>query len=75
MFLDADKEGQVDYFRKLYPDKLAPGGILAAHNAIRQAGAMREYLDLVRRHPDFDSVTVSATMEDGFCLSYRRRPA
>ncbi len=75
VFLDADKEGQVDYFHKLYPRKLAPGGILAAHNAIRQAGAMRDYLDLVRKHPDLATVTVSATMDDGFCLSCRRRAA
>jgi len=73
VFLDADKEGQVDYFHALHPRKLAPGAILAAHNAIRQAGAMREYLALVRNHRDFDTVTVSATMDDGFCLSYRRR--
>jgi len=73
VFLDADKEGQVDYLHKLYPRKLAPGGLLAVHNAIRQAAAMRDYLDLIRRHPDFDTVTVSATLDDGFCLSYRRR--
>lgn len=73
VFLDADKEGQVDYFRALYPRKLAPGGLLAVHNAIRQAGAMRGYLELIRTHPDFDTVTVSATMDDGFCLSYRHR--
>jgi caffeoyl-CoA O-methyltransferase len=41
VLLDADKEGQVDYFQKLYPGKLAPGGILAVHNAIRQSGSMR----------------------------------
>ena len=75
VFLDADKEGQADYFHKLYPRKLALGGLLAAHNAIRQAASMRDYLDLVRKHPDFDTVTVSATMDDGFCLSYRRRVA
>ena len=73
VFLDADKEGQVDYFNKLYPKKLAPGGILAVHNAIQQASSMRDYLDLIRNHPDFDTVTLSATMIDGFCLSYRHR--
>ena len=73
VFLDADKEGQVDYFHKLFPGKLAPGGVLAVHNAIRQAGSMRDYLELIRKHPDFDTVTVSATMDDGFCLSYRHR--
>lgn len=73
VFLDADKEGQVAYFQALYPRKLAPGGLLAVHNAIRQAAAMRDYLDRIRRHQDFDTVTVSATLDDGFCLSYRRR--
>jgi len=73
VFLDADKDGQVDYFHALYPQKLAPGGVLAVHKAIRQTGAMRDYLALVRKHPDFDTVTVSATMDDGFCLSYRHR--
>lgn len=73
IFLDADKEGQTDYFRKLYPKKLIPGGILAVHNAIRQAYGMRDYLDMIQKHPDFDSVILSATMDDGFCLSYRHR--
>ena len=73
VFLDADKEGQVDYFNKLYPKKLAPGGILAAHNAIQQASSMKDYLERVRRNPDFDTVLVSATMQDGFSLSYRHR--
>ncbi len=41
------------------------------HNAIRQAGAMRDYLDMIRKHPDFDTVILSVTMDDGFCLSYR----
>jgi predicted O-methyltransferase YrrM len=73
VFMDADKEGQVDYFKKLYPKKLPPGAMIAVHNAIRQAYAMNDYLGVVRKHPDFDTVTVSATMDDGFCLSYRHR--
>jgi len=73
VFLDADKEGQVDYFNKLYPKKLVPGGILVVHNAIRQASSMKDYLEMIRKHPDFDTVTLSVTMDDGFCLSYRHR--
>jgi predicted O-methyltransferase YrrM len=73
VFLDADKEGQLDYFNKLYPKKLIPGGILIAHNAILQADSMKDYLDMIRKHPDFDTVTLSVTMDDGFCLSYRHR--
>jgi len=75
VFLDADKEGQPDYFKKLYPNKLAPGGIIAVHNAIRMREAMKDYLDMIAKHPDFDSVVLSLTMEDGFSVSYRKRKA
>ena len=73
VFLDADKEGQMDYFKKVYPRKLSPGAILAVHNAISQASSMRDYLDMIRKHPEFDTVVLSVTMDDGFCLSYRHR--
>ena len=73
VFMDADKKGQLDYFNKLYPKKLLPGGMLAVHNAIRQADSMKDYLDMIRKHADFDTVILSVTMDDGFCLSYRHR--
>ena len=73
VFLDADKDGQMDYFNKLYPKKLAPGAIIAVHNAISEAGDMKDYTDMIRRRPDFDTVIVSTTMTDGICLSYRHR--
>jgi caffeoyl-CoA O-methyltransferase len=73
IFLDADKEGQAEYFKKLHPNKLAPGGLLLCHNAIRSRDQMKEYLDLVSKHPDFDTVIISATMDDGFALSYRHK--
>jgi predicted O-methyltransferase YrrM len=73
VFMDADKEGHLDYFKKLFPKKLVPGGILLVHNAIRQAHSMRDYLQMIRKHPDFDTITLSVTMDDGFCLSYRHR--
>ena len=73
VFLDADKAGQMDYFKMLYPKKLAPGGMIAVHNAVTEAGDMKDYTDMIRRHPDFDTVIISATMDDGICLSYRRR--
>lgn len=73
VFLDADKEGQLDYFHKLYPKKLLPGGIIAVHNAIRAREPMKNYLEMISQHPDFDSVILSLTMEDGFSVSYRKR--
>jgi predicted O-methyltransferase YrrM len=73
VFLDADKEGQMDYFNKLFPKKLPPGGILAVHNAIRQRAAMKGFLDMLASHAELDSVVLSLTMEDGFSISYRHR--
>lgn len=73
VFLDADKEGQLDYFKKIYPKKLLPGAIIAVHNAVRLASSMKDYLDMIATHPDFDSVILSLTMEDGFSVSYRHR--
>lgn len=73
VFLDADKDGMTDYFRKLYPKKLAPGGMIAVHNAISEAGDMKDYAETIRRLPDFDSVVISATPGDGISLSYRHR--
>ncbi len=73
VFLDADKDGQMDYFKKLFPKKLAPGAIIAVHNAISEAGDLKDYTEMIGRHPDFDTVIVSTTMNDGICLSYRLR--
>ena len=73
VFLNADKSGLVDYFQRLFPKKLSPGAILVAWGAIQQRAKMKEYLDLVGSHPDFDTVVLSATMEDGFAVSARKR--
>jgi len=75
VFFDADKDEQMDYFQKLHPAKLAPGAIIVVHNAVSAAGDLKEYTEMIRRHPEYDTVTVSTTMDDGMCLSYRRRAA
>jgi predicted O-methyltransferase YrrM len=73
VFLDADKDGQMDYFKKIYPENLTRGGMIAVHNAISEAGDMKDYTDMIRRRADFDTVIVSTTMADAICLSYRHR--
>ncbi|MBI4657633.1 MAG: O-methyltransferase [Verrucomicrobia bacterium] len=73
VFLDADKDGQLDYFNKLYPNKLSPGAVVVAHNAIQRSSAMKDFLEMIGNHRDFDSVILSLTMDDGFSLSYRHR--
>ena len=73
VFLDADKDGQVDYFNKLFPGKITPGALLLCHNAIRYRDSMKDYLELVGGHPAFETVVLSLTMDDGFAVSYRKR--
>ena len=73
VFLNADKGGQVDYFHKLVPQKLLPGGLLIAYSAIQQREKMKDYLDLVGQQLEFDTVVLSCTMDDGFAVSCRKR--
>lgn len=73
VFIDAELGGKMDYFRKLYPDKLPRGGLLLCHNAITYRSAMQDYLDFIQDHEEFDTVILSLTLQDGFALSYRRR--
>lgn len=72
-YFDADKGGNLDYFSKLFPQKLPPGSLLIAHNAILLADKLRPYLETVQRHPDLETLIVRATADDGLALSYRRR--
>ncbi|GBC99165.1 Putative O-methyltransferase [bacterium HR17] len=73
VFLDADKGRERDYFGYLYPDKLPKGSLLVVHNAIRFRKVMQPFLDLIARHPEFDSLIVSTTLDDGFSVNYRRK--
>jgi hypothetical protein len=49
--------------------------MIAVHNAISEAGDMKDYTETIRSLPDFDTVIVSTTLSDGISLSYRRRAA
>jgi predicted O-methyltransferase YrrM len=72
-YLDADKGGNADYFNRLFPKLLPPGGLLIAHNAIQLVAKMKSYLDLVGQHPAFETLIVSVIPDDGLALSYRKR--
>lgn len=72
VFIDAWKQDYDEYFRLFFP-KLAEGGVIIAHNAIRQKEGMKDYLELVQNHPELDTVIVSTTMSDGMAVSYRKK--
>jgi len=54
VFLDADKEGYLDYLNQLLP-KLRPGGLVIAHN-IDPGMADPRYVEAITKNPDLDTV-------------------
>jgi predicted O-methyltransferase YrrM len=55
LFLDADKEGYIDYLNKLLP-LVRPGGLILAHNTSNVRGQMQNYLDAVTTNPDLETI-------------------
>ena len=54
LFLDADKEGYIDYLEKLTP-LLRPGGLIVAHNMnTRQADP--KFVEAVTTNPDLETI-------------------
>jgi predicted O-methyltransferase YrrM len=54
VFIDADKEGYVDYLNKILP-LVKPGGLLLAHNV----NMVQEYMKMVRSNPDLETLVYS----------------
>ena len=71
LFLDADKQGYVDYLQKLLP-LVRPGGLILAHNMRRPAGDPG-YLEAITANPKLDTVFV--LMEGaGISVTIKKRP-
>jgi caffeoyl-CoA O-methyltransferase len=51
VFIDAEKEGYVDYLRKMLP-LVKPGGLILAHNV----NMVQDYVKVVTANPDLDTV-------------------
>jgi predicted O-methyltransferase YrrM len=66
VFLDADKEGYVDYLRTLLP-LVRPGGLIVAHN-MKSASGYVEYLAGI---PELD--TVLLTQGSGLSVTLKKR--
>lgn len=74
VFIDARKSDYMRYLKALEP-KLVPGTVIVADNSIRSARAMRDFLDYLEQSPDYDTVTIRASMEkkDGMTVAYKIR--
>lgn len=55
LFLDADKEGYIDYLNKLLP-LVRPGGLILAHNTTNTGRQMQDYLNAVTTNPDLETI-------------------
>jgi len=54
LFLDADKQGYIDYLNKLLP-LVRPGGLVVAHN-ISPRQADRRYIEAITTNPDLETI-------------------
>lgn len=66
VFLDADKEGYVDYLRTLLP-LVRQGGLIVAHNMSRASG----YVEHLSANPNLD--TVLLTQGSGLSVTLKKR--
>ena len=73
IFLDADKEGHIDYLKKLVP-KLRPGGLILAHNARSHGSSMKDHFDAVTTDAKFDTIFLHM-QGSGIRVTLKKRPA
>jgi predicted O-methyltransferase YrrM len=73
IFIDADKNWSLNYFKALLP-KLEPGGCFAVHNvsSLGYMRGIRDFLDHVRGL-DFMETTVDTSASGGISLSFRKK--
>jgi len=70
VFIDAVKRDYFKYF-KAVEDKLLPGAVVVGHNAIASGKAMRDWLDYMKNHPDWEMVILKATRGMAVCYKVR----
>lgn len=70
LFLDADKEGYLDYLEKLYP-LVRPGGLIIAHNMnTRQADP--KYIEAITKNPELETLFLN-TYLTGIAVTMKKR--
>jgi predicted O-methyltransferase YrrM len=54
-FIDADKNGYLDYLNRLLP-LVRPGGLIIAHDTTDVASQMQDYLEAVTTNPELETI-------------------
>ena len=55
VFIDADKNGYLDYLQKLLP-LVRPGGLILAHNTTDVGSQMQDYLEAITTNPELETI-------------------
>jgi caffeoyl-CoA O-methyltransferase len=71
LFIDADKEGYVDYLGKLLP-RVRPGGLILAHNT-GMGERIPDYIRAITTNPDLE--TTFFTEGGGMSVTLKKRPS
>ena len=74
VFIDALKPDYLKYLKTIEP-KLKQGAVVVADNVIKSEKQMKDFLEYVQTSPDYDTVTIRASMDknDGMTISYKLR--
>jgi caffeoyl-CoA O-methyltransferase len=72
LFLDADKEGYIDYLNKLLP-RVRSGGLIVAHN-INPGQADPKYIEAITGNPDLETVFLNHAGSGGVSVTLKKRP-
>ena len=72
VFIDADKDGYLDYLNKLLP-LVRPGGLILAHNTTEVGSQMQDYLEAITTNPELETIFLhKQTTGIGVTLKKRR---
>jgi predicted O-methyltransferase YrrM len=72
VFIDADKDGYLDYLNKLLP-LVRPGGLILAHNTTDVGSQMQDYLKAITTNPELETIFLhKQTTGIGVTLKKRR---
>jgi len=72
VFIDADKDGYLDYLNKLLP-LVRPGGLILAHNTTDVGSQMQDYLEAITTNPELETIFLhKATTGIGVTLKKRQ---
>ncbi len=71
VFIDAAKSQYVQYLELIYP-RLAPGGVIVAHNVVDFAGELQGFLRKLRTYPDLVTEIVRQR-GSGMSITYKKR--